>query len=512
VPTFPRRPSLPSGHALPGFPGVEKAVHVDSAVEVYLLADASERILVHVRAEFEPRATASSRLLSWWEALGNERVVVESVLPTSGALQAILHVKGEWLGTEKKRGAMPAEEPELLALLGALCDVGVIALTLRAEPSLAPALVWWDKSDGGRVSPVYVGQAAVEEERLVQSAARLVYEHASGIVLPGAKGTIVPLSKWAKTAGPQISVVLDRCLSTGSERLRTLAEVKQNVERGSIGAGKRGGTGLSAASRLGKGLSAVAGMRELRALLEKEVVAPIRDPEPFKKYGLSIPNGILLYGPPGCGKTWIARKLAEEVGHFFVELIPSEVASPYIHDSVLRIREIFDLAAERAPSIVFIDEFEALAPSRADLGGFQQYKSEEVNELLAHLNASAEKKVFVIAATNEPQKIDPAMRRTGRLDKLIYVGPPDAEARAEMLRMHLAGRPVVANLDYAGIAATLEGYSASDIKFLVDQAARAAIEVRAEISGETVLVARARVPPSVTAEDEARYKGFVTRG
>ena len=95
--------------------------------------------------------------------------------------------------------------------------------------------------------------------------------------------------------------------------------------------------------------------------------------------------------PPGCGKTYIARQLAEELGYFFVEIIPSEVASPYIHGSTLRIREAFDQAAEKTPAVVFIDEFEALVPVRAELGGHQQYKSEEVNEFLAHLDSCGEK-------------------------------------------------------------------------------------------------------------------------
>src|ERR1700756_3602980 len=105
-------------------------------------------------------------------------------------------------------------------------------------------------------------------------------------------------------------------------------------------------------------------MRVLKELLRREVVAPIKDPEPFRRYGLSVPNGILLYGPPGCGKTYIARHLAEELGHYFVEIIPSELATPFIHGSVIKIRTMFDAAAERAPAVVFIDEFEALVPSR----------------------------------------------------------------------------------------------------------------------------------------------------
>jgi transitional endoplasmic reticulum ATPase len=180
------------------------------------------------------------------------------------------------------------------------------------------------------------------------------------------------------------------------------------------------------------------------------------------RYGLSIPNGILLFGPPGCGKTYIARNLAEELGHYFLEVIPSELASPYIHGSVTRIRELFDRAIDKAPTVLFINEFEALVMARNDLGGWHSIKPKKGDVLLSHLNHSAEKKIFVIAASNEPTKIDPAMLRMGRLDKHIYVGPPDREARREVLAMHLKGRPITTDLDLDALAATFDRYSASD--------------------------------------------------
>jgi transitional endoplasmic reticulum ATPase len=210
-------------------------------------------------------------------------------------------------------------------------------------------------------------------------------------------------------------------------------------------------------------LSCHCGLRKLQRSGVHETGAT--SPEPYRKYGLSIPNGILLYGPPGCGKTYIARQLAEELGHYFVEIIPSELASPFIHESVIKIRDLFDTAAEQAPAVMFIDEFEALVPSREALGGHQDYKSAEVNEFLAHLNSCSEKKIFVIAATNQPKKIDVAVRRTGRLDKLIYVGPPDEEARREMLALHLEGRPLTKNFDLGALAKAMACYSASDLRF-----------------------------------------------
>jgi AAA+ superfamily predicted ATPase len=260
------------------------------------------------------------------------------------------------------------------------------------------------------------------------------------------------------------------------------------------------------------GLENVAGMNHLKAQLYENVVAPLRNPEAFQSYGLGIPNGILLFGSPGCGKTHIARQLAEELGYFYQEVSPSDVGGTYIHETAQRTRELFEVAAKHAPSVLFIDEFEGLAPSRGGLRGDQVHTNEEVNELLKQIESCAKRRILLIAASNEPWKIDAAIQRTGRLDLKILVGPPDVRARTAMLRYHLHGRLVDPRIDVATLATTLVGYAASDLKFLVDQAARLAMKSHAQISTEHLWQAVKSVPASISSEDEERYERFKGRG
>jgi transitional endoplasmic reticulum ATPase len=153
------------------------------------------------------------------------------------------------------------------------------------------------------------------------------------------------------------------------------------------------------------------------------------------------------------------------------------------------LRALFSAAIEKAPSIVFIDEFDAFVPARSEMGGHRQYKAEELNEFLANLEGCAERNVLVIAAMIEPEKIDPAVPRAGRFDKLILIPPPDAEARRAMLEFHLNDRPSDTSIDTAGIAGVLDGYSASDIRLLVDEAARFALKRSEPISTSALLTA-----------------------
>ena len=124
------------------------------------------------------------------------------------------------------------------------------------------------------------------------------------------------------------------------------------------------------------------------------------NPELYHRYRVTLPNGILFYGPPGCGKPYIARQLAEALGWSFHYCRPSDIASPFIHESGVKIRQIFREATEQAPSVIFIDEFDAFVPARSGLGSHQQDKAEEVNEFLANLEGCADRKILVIAATN----------------------------------------------------------------------------------------------------------------
>ena len=177
----------------------------------------------------------------------------------------------------------------------------------------------------------------------------------------------------------------------------------------------------------GNGFADVAGLDELKYRLNTEVIDLIRFPEKYKKLKVKIPNGMLLYGPPGCGKTFIAEKFAEELRCNYMYVHCSDVASPYIHGGQEKIAAVFEQAKENAPTILFLDELDAMITDRSKHTSVSEYG--EVNEFLTHLNNCAENKVFVIGATNNPKAIDPAALRSGRFDIKMYVPAPDEKNR-----------------------------------------------------------------------------------
>ena len=217
-------------------------------------------------------------------------------------------------------------------------------------------------------------------------------------------------------------------------------------------------------------LADVGGMEKVKKRLQLAFLGPMKNPELRKMYGKSLRGGLLLYGPPGCGKTHIARALAGELGAGFLNVGLNEVLDMYFGQSERNLHEIFETARRSAPCVVFLDELDALGHKRRHLrhsGG-----RSVVNQLLAELDnvSQSNEGVFVLAATNHPWDIDVALRRPGRLDRTVLVTPPDREARTRILEIHLRDRPT-RGLDLAWLARRTEGYSGADLAHLCESAA-----------------------------------------
>lgn len=257
-------------------------------------------------------------------------------------------------------------------------------------------------------------------------------------------------------------------------------------------------------SRLGPGFSAVAGMEMLKNQLQSEVIDIIADKEEAERYGIDIPNGMLLYGPPGCGKTFIAERFAEEAGYNYRYIKTSDLASTYLHGSQEKIAGLFQEARNNAPTILCFDEFDALVPRRDDINNASQRA--EVNEFLLQLNNCGKDGVFVIATSNRPDKIDSAILRAGRIDYIVYVPVPDMETRMKMFEMEITRRPHDNNIDYRLLAKQSAGYLASDISLVVQQCARIAFKQKISISNDSLLSTIKNRRPSLSKSDLAYYE------
>lgn len=254
----------------------------------------------------------------------------------------------------------------------------------------------------------------------------------------------------------------------------------------------------------GTGFDGIAGMAELKTILNNEVIRPIVEHERFAKFGIPLLNGALLYGPPGCGKTFVAERLVEEIGFNFIKVNPSDLASPFVHGGQEKIGQLFKSAAEMAPCLLFIDEFDALVPSRE--GDVSHHYAAEVNEMLAQMSSCGKRGIFVIGATNRPEKIDSAILRTGRFDKLIYLPQPDAAAREAMFRLHLEKCPSDLGIDHARLADLTENYVSSDIAMLVVDAARKAELEDTRVTMKMLEEAISENGPSVSRKELKKYE------
>ncbi|RLE83987.1 MAG: AAA family ATPase, partial [Thermoprotei archaeon] len=215
-------------------------------------------------------------------------------------------------------------------------------------------------------------------------------------------------------------------------------------------------------------------LEEAKQKIREMVELPLKHPELFKRLGIDPPKGILLYGPPGCGKTLLAKAVANETEAYFIAINGPEIMSKFYGESEQRLREIFEDAKEHSPAIIFIDEIDAIAPKREEVTG--EVEKRVVAQLLALMDGlEARGDVIVIGATNRPNALDPALRRPGRFDREIEIGVPDRQGRYEILLVHTRNMPLADNVELRKLAEITHGFVGADLAALCREAAMKAL-------------------------------------
>jgi transitional endoplasmic reticulum ATPase len=248
----------------------------------------------------------------------------------------------------------------------------------------------------------------------------------------------------------------------------------------------------------------IGGLHEEIQRVREMVELPLRHPELFQRLGIEPPKGVLLHGPPGCGKTLLARAVANESEANFYSINGPEIMSKFYGESEARLREIFQQAQQNAPSIIFIDELDAIAPKREEVTG--EVERRVVAQLLALMDGlSGRGNVIVIGATNRPGALDPALRRPGRFDREIEIGVPDKAGRYEVLQIHTRGMPLAEDVDLKKLSEMTHGYTGADLSALGRETAMKALRrYLPQINLE-----EERIPPAVLEKMEVRMDDFV---
>ena len=259
----------------------------------------------------------------------------------------------------------------------------------------------------------------------------------------------------------------------------------------------------------------IGGMERVKEDIRMKIIHPLKNPELFAAYGKKPGGGVLLYGPPGCGKTLMARATAGEIDAAFFSVGLHQVLDMYVGESEQKLHKIFELARKSAPAVLFFDETDALAADRRDLR--HSAGRNLINQFLSEMDGanSANDGLLILGATNAPWHVDGAFLRPGRFDRIIFVPPPDTAAREEIVKIHAKGKPLV-DFDPADIAKRSDGFSGADLRAIFDQATEAALAEAMKkgsmvpISGKMLAKATKEVKPSTrkwfeSAKNHALY-------
>jgi len=257
----------------------------------------------------------------------------------------------------------------------------------------------------------------------------------------------------------------------------------------------------------------IGGLGEVKEDLIEAVEWPIKNPDVFTRMGIRPPKGIMLYGPPGCGKTLLARAVATESEANFITIKGPEVFSKWVGESEKAIREVFRKARMASPAVIFFDEFDSLVPGRG-MGYANSGVAERViSQLLTEMDGLVSlEDVVIIAATNRPDIVDPAILRPGRFDRLIYVPEPDNESRLEILKIYTKKMPLAKDVDIPQLVTRTKKYSGADIEALCREAGLNALrnDINAkEVKASDFKIAIEKIGPSIMPNMENWYKGFM---
>jgi transitional endoplasmic reticulum ATPase len=267
------------------------------------------------------------------------------------------------------------------------------------------------------------------------------------------------------------------------------------------------------------GFEDIAGLEDVKQEIRLKMIYPFAHPELARQYGISRGGGILLFGPPGTGKTMIAKAIAHEIDATFYLISPAQIMSKWVGEAEQNVRKLFDSAKAEPTAVIFLDECEALVPKRkSDSSTVMQRVVPQILQELEGFDRRADRALLFVGATNQPWLLDEAMLRPGRMDAKVYVGLPDAPARYRLLEIHFGGRPLAPDVEFAEICDRLSGYSGADIKAIAQESAeRPFLEAVAgkeprPIERADILAVLDEIPASVNPASLIRYEKFAEEG